>query len=116
MQVFNSRGTFLRQWGKASGGDSSKDNHVEFDLKYPTSIEVSKRGEVVVAHQGRHKIDIFDISGNYRCSRGGEAMQKQSKERTGEFANLSSVAVHEEEREVYATDRGRNCVNVFSLC
>lgn len=58
---FAADGTFIKQWGEIGTA------HGEF--RTPHAMEIDSQGRLWVADRGNHRIEIFDLEGNYLESR-----------------------------------------------
>lgn len=99
IQLFTSRGNFLRQFG-SSGEDVGKFNS-------PTGVCISQNGQIVVADQQNNRIQVFSLEG-VLCK------VILCKERNaGGFKNPTGVAV-DEEGQLLVTDQQNHRVVVFN--
>ncbi len=58
---FSTDGTFIREWGQLGTA------HGEF--RTPHALEIDSQGRLWVADRGNHRLEIFDLDGNYLESR-----------------------------------------------
>lgn len=99
IQLFTSKGSFLRQFG-SPGEDVGK-------LNSPTSLCFSQSGQIVVADQQNNRIQVFSMEGvlcKVILCKGRNA---------GEFKNPVGVAV-DEEGQLLVTDQQNHRVVVFN--
>ena len=57
IMVLNSRGKVKFSFGKPGEGEG--------EFKYPLGIDISDQGKVFVADSGNHRIQVFDLDGNF---------------------------------------------------
>lgn len=88
VQVFNSSGTRIRQWGSYGSGDGK--------FIYPQGIALDKNGRVYVVDTGNNRIQVFDTLGKF--------LGKWSHNWTGN--TISGIAVDNPTNAVYVTDTG----------
>lgn len=99
IQLFTSRGGFLRQFG-SSGEEVGK-------LRSPTGLCVSQNGQIVVADQQNNRIQVFSFDGvlcKVILCKGRNA---------GDFQNPTGVAV-DEEGQLLVTDQQNHRVVMFT--
>ena len=58
---FDADGTFIKEWGQIGTA------HGEF--RTPHGLEIDSQGRLWVADRGNHRLEIFDLDGNYLESR-----------------------------------------------
>ena len=115
VQVFNSDGTFLRQWGSTCKLDTGEgcqgDGRGQFNE--PWGIAVDKDGNVYVSDTWNHRIQKFDNQGNFVTmwgqfgSTGGELGQ------TGLLYGPRSLEIGQD-GNVYVMDTGNKRVQAFA--
>lgn len=98
VQVFDSRGNFLRGWGKHDMGEAN------FSL--PEGIAIDSKGRVIVVDALRHEIKFFDREGNFIDRFGGMG------KKPGNVMFPSGVTV-DQNGHVFVSDRGNGRVQVF---
>ena len=86
---FAADGTFLKQWGRLGTA------HGEF--RTPHALEIDSQDRLWVADRGNHRLEIFDLEGNYLDSRYS-------------YGRISGIFITDDNR-VYAIDSESNPYN-----
>ena len=98
VQVFTSRGDFVRGWGQHSMGGAN------FSL--PRGIALDEKGRIFTVDALRHDIKVFDLEGRFIGHFGGAGRK------SGSLSFPTAVAVGPGGR-VYVSERGNSRVQVF---
>ena len=94
VQVFNSNGMFLFQFGRTK-------------MRHPMYIFIDKE-KVLVSQNKTGRILVYDLDGNYIKRLGSPG------DDTGEFLNPHGIAVHPCNDNIYICDCGNNRIQLFS--
>jgi len=73
VQIFNSKGKFLKQFGSRSKTKTGK-------FRHPTSITVDNEDMIFVCDQGNHRVQVFTPSGEFKHMWGGWMKKKERTE------------------------------------
>jgi len=98
IQVFNSAGIFLFEFGSLGGGDGQFDD--------PSGIAVDSMKNIYVADFGNHRIQVFNSAGNFLFEFGSLGGGD------GQFFLPSGIAV-DSMKNIYVADFGNNRIQVF---
>lgn len=98
VQVFDSKGAFLRRWGSSGFGDGQ--------FRNPYGIAVDGSGNVYVADTGNCRIQVFDSKGVFLRKWGGYGSGD------GQFYNPNGVAV-DRSGYIYVADTDNRRIQVF---
>jgi DNA-binding beta-propeller fold protein YncE len=101
VQVFNSGGALVNQWGGPGSGEGQFNN--------PSGIVINHdNGFVYIADTGNHRVQMFDTAGGFITQWGGPG------EGEGQFNSPSGIAINPDSGFVYVADTGNNRVQAFN--
>jgi DNA-binding beta-propeller fold protein YncE len=101
VQVFNSGGALVNQWGGPGSGEGQFNN--------PSGIVINQdNGFVYIADTGNHRVQMFDTAGGFITQWGGPG------EGEGQFNSPSGIAINPDSGFVYVADTGNNRVQAFN--
>ena len=100
IMVLDSRGELKFSFGKQGGGKG--------EFKYPLGIDISDLGKVFVADTGNHRIQVFDLNGNflYLFNVGSDPGEKRS--------DPVDVLASRLKGHVYVSDNDNHKIKVYN--
>jgi len=108
VQVFTSEGRFLYKWGGWGTGDGQFYSDLTGGFRAgPLGIAIDESGNVYVADQGNHRIQVFTLRGEFIRKWGSYGSGD------GQFKAPWDVAIDSQKR-IYVTDVHNHRVQVFS--
>jgi DNA-binding beta-propeller fold protein YncE len=100
IEIFNSAGTFLSQFGSFGTGDG------QFDHPLGVAVDPTSRN-IVVVDTDNHRVQIFDSAGNYLSKFGSNGSGN------GQFSVPIGVAIDPINHNIAVVDRNNNRVQIF---
>jgi DNA-binding beta-propeller fold protein YncE len=101
VQVFNTGGVLVNQWGGPGSGEGQ--------FNQPSGIAINHdNGFFYIADTGNHRVQMFDTAGRFIAQWGGEG------DGQGQFNSPSGIAINPDSGFVYVADTGNNRVQVFN--
>lgn len=102
VEVFDSNGNYLRQWGGVEGaGDRA--------LLNPSFMKIDSQNRVYISDIDADKVKVFDASGNHIRSIGGSGIGD------GQFNGPTGIWIDNAAGRLYVCDSGNLRVQVFDL-
>jgi|GEM_PF-4172883 len=106
IQLFDSKGTFNRAFGKQG---EIKNGPADGLFSSPGAIDADSKGEVYVTDMWNHRIQVFSSDGAFVRTFGTPGQNPQA----GEFWGPRGISIYD--NEVFVADTGNKIVKVFSL-
>ena len=101
VQVFNTGGVRVNQWGGPGSGKGQ--------FNGPSGIAINHdNGFVYIADTGNHRVQMFDTAGRFIAQWGEEG------DGAGQFNSPSGIAINPDSGFVYVADTGNDRVQVFN--
>lgn len=98
VQVFDSAGNLIREWGGYGTGDGQ--------FKYPRGIATDNNGRIYVTDSGNYRVQVFDGDGNFITKWGSRGWGD------GQFSFPCGIVVNSKGR-VFVTDRDSHRIQAF---
>ncbi|MBV7328787.1 6-bladed beta-propeller [Chloroflexi bacterium TSY] len=99
IQKFTTDGDFVDSWGGDQGSEDGQ-------FSYPKGLAINSRNRLFVADRDNHRVQVFDLTGNYLTQFGTEGNGE------GEFKLPRDIAIDSQDF-IYVTDKDNDRIQVF---